>query len=177
MNRLPDQIATLINAAAATYGVDAALARAVAWIESRGNTFATSDKGAKGIFQLMPETAKALGVTDVTEPAQNIDGGVRYLASLVKRFGESNGVLAFNWGPKRTSDYLAGKLKGVTQVPQQLRTYVANVFERAALERGEGNRAAAPPKSSESSPLLVDCPSCGHSFDARKVAAAERGVS
>ena len=146
--QLPAAIAKLIDDAADLYGVPRPIARGIAWVESRGNPMVKpSDKGARGIFQLMPETAKALGVTDVTDPAQNVDAGVRYLASLIKRFGEADGVLSFNWGPGRVANFRAGKLvqngKPVTEVPQQLKTYVSNVLERAELELRQMGGAVA----------------------------------
>ena len=149
--QLPQQIAALLDAAADKYGIARGLARGVAWIESKGNPFAKSDKGAIGVMQLLPDTAKGLGVTNIYDPAQNIDGGVRYLASLVKRLGESDAVLAYNWGPQRVANFLAGKLKTdgklVTEVPQQLKTYVSKVFTRAAFE---GHRTAVGPLAEQS---------------------------
>jgi soluble lytic murein transglycosylase-like protein len=75
-----------IARAAADYGVDIALLRAVIHAESAFNPLAISNKGARGLMQLMPETAGDLGVTDVFDAAQNIRGGARYLAQLLKNF-------------------------------------------------------------------------------------------
>jgi soluble lytic murein transglycosylase-like protein len=75
-----------IAAAAASTGVDIALLRAIIHAESAFNPMAISNKGAQGLMQLMPGTAGDLGVADAFDAAQNIDGGARYLAQLLKDF-------------------------------------------------------------------------------------------
>jgi hypothetical protein len=79
--------AGLINAAAARTGVPAELIAAVAKQESGFNPRAVSAAGAQGLMQLMPGTARGLGVTDSFDPAQAIDGGARLLRSLLDKFG------------------------------------------------------------------------------------------
>jgi soluble lytic murein transglycosylase-like protein len=83
--RLDEYEAEISNAAVA-YGVDAALVRAIIHAESAYRSNARSHKGAQGLMQLIPATAERFGVTDVYDPAQNIGGGVQYLAFLLKRF-------------------------------------------------------------------------------------------
>ena len=95
----------LIADAAARHDVDAALVRAVMAAESGGNPEARSPVGAIGLMQLMPGTAKDLGVADPADPAQNIEGGTRYLAELTKRFGVEHGVAAYNAGPGAVEKY------------------------------------------------------------------------
>lgn len=75
-----------VRAASLQHGVDEALVRAVIHAESAFNPNAVSHKGAQGLMQLIPATADRFGVTDPFEPAQNIGGGVRYLAWLLNRF-------------------------------------------------------------------------------------------
>lgn len=75
-----------ISAAAARHGVEEALVRAIIHAESAFNPNAVSRVGAQGLMQLMPATAARFGVSDAFEPAQNIDGGVGYLAWLSQRF-------------------------------------------------------------------------------------------
>ena len=76
----------LINASAQRYGLDAALVAAVAQVESSFDPRAVSHAGAKGVMQLMDETAADYGVTNVFDPKQNIDAGTRHLSDLLKAF-------------------------------------------------------------------------------------------
>lgn len=96
-------IQQLITDASQKYGVSASLIQAVIETESSFNPQVVSSAGAKGLMQLMDGTARGLGVTDSFDPAQNIDGGTRYLANLIKRFGgnERTALAAYNAGPGR----------------------------------------------------------------------------
>lgn len=90
-----------INSAAKKFGVDPALVRAVIHAESAFKPDARSRKGAQGLMQLMPATAKDMGVKDVLSPAQNIQGGVRYLAWLLEQHNGNTllATAAYNAGP------------------------------------------------------------------------------
>lgn len=103
-------IPDLINQISLEEDMDPDFIRAVMGQESGGNPKAVSDKGAMGLMQLMPATAKGLGVTDPYDPEQNIRGGVRYLKQQRDRFGTLELALAaYNAGPNAVSDYLYGK--------------------------------------------------------------------
>ena len=98
-------IVSKINAAADSYGVPREVALAVAEQESNGKQSAVSSAGAIGVFQLMPSTAKWLGV-DPYNVDQNIQGGVSYLAKLYKQFGDWTLALAgYNAGPGNVNKY------------------------------------------------------------------------
>jgi soluble lytic murein transglycosylase-like protein len=91
-----------IHAAARRHGLAPPLLKAVMAVESNFNPFALSVKGATGLMQLMPATARDMSVDDLYDPAQNIEGGARYLRHLTKRFdGDLVKVLAaYNAGPE-----------------------------------------------------------------------------
>lgn len=95
-----------INAAADEHQVDPALIKAVIHAESAFNPFAVSPKGAKGLMQLMPATARMLGLRNPFSPSSNIRAGTRYLAQLLKRFpNEAHAIAAYNAGEVPVTRY------------------------------------------------------------------------
>lgn len=122
-NKVPAHFAEAVRDAARTHGVDPRLVAAVARRESAWNANAVSQVGACGIMQLMPATARYVGVTDVFDARQNILGGTRYLRSLLDTFdGDLDLTLAaYNAGPGAVAKY-----KGVPPY-RETKAYVAAV--------------------------------------------------
>lgn len=132
----PSQYDPLIEEASDRHGVEASLVKAVIHSESSFNPYAVSSSGAKGLMQLMDGTGEGMGVTDPFDPAQNINGGTRYLAGLLRKYDgdESVALAAYNAGPGRmdrlgirTEADLKEKLH---LLPRETRQYVEKVLSR-----------------------------------------------
>ena len=128
-----------ITAAADKHGVDPALLAGLVKQESNFNPNAGSPAGAQGLTQLMPATAASLGVTDVHDPAQALDGGAKYLRQQLDRFGGdvARALAAYNAGP--------GAVERFGGVPPYAETqeYVRRVQANAAEYRAAGTTATA----------------------------------
>lgn len=123
--------ASMITSAARQAGIDPALLGAVAWTESNFNANAVSPAGAVGIVQLMPATARGLGV-NASDPAQALAGGARYLKSMLDQFGgnTSLALAAYNAGP--TAVRQAGGIPPYAET----QNYVRSVEGRMSTLRG-----------------------------------------
>ncbi|HEY7629713.1 MAG TPA: lytic transglycosylase domain-containing protein [Thermoleophilaceae bacterium] len=133
----------LINAAASKYGIDPAVLKGLIQQESGFNPNAGSPAGAQGLTQLMPGTASSLGVTDVHDPAQSIDGGAHYLKMQLDRFGGdySKALAAYNAGPGAVQRY------GGVPPYSETQNYVKNVLAFAQQYRQDGGTAATAAQS------------------------------
>jgi soluble lytic murein transglycosylase-like protein len=106
-NNLGGPFAALILESAKRYGVDADLITCVIAVESNFNPQAVSRRNARGLMQLLPETAARLGVKNIFDPHENVDAGTRYLRELLQRY-DDNIVLAlaaYNAGPDRVQQF------------------------------------------------------------------------
>lgn len=123
----PDRWRTHVAQLAQRYDISPALLEAVVWQESRWNEGAVSPAGAHGLAQLMPATGRQLGV-DWRDPAQNLEGGARYLREQLDRFGGNveAALAAYNAGPRRVQQ--AGGVPAIAET----RRYVAAIMARLA---------------------------------------------
>lgn len=105
--QVPSSLEEIFREASETYGVPENLLKAVAKAESEFKADATSRCGAMGIMQLMPATARSLGVTDAYDPYQNIMGGAKYLADMLNRYdgNVSYALAAYNAGYNNVDKY------------------------------------------------------------------------
>jgi soluble lytic murein transglycosylase-like protein len=112
----------IIAKASRRYGVDVGLIKAVIKAESDFNPSAVSHAGARGLMQLMPGTARALGVSDSFDPEQNVMGGTRFLRDLLDRYNGNvdSALAAYNWGPGNVD-------KRPDRMPRETREYLARV--------------------------------------------------
>lgn len=136
----PRTIEEMVAAAARKYALPRSLVRAVARAESAFNPAAVSPKGAQGVMQLMPETAKELGVRDAFDPAENIDAGARLLRQLLEKYEGrvAEALAAYNAG--------SGAVRRANGVPRykETRQYIRKVVRD--FETGEKKGEAKSPR-------------------------------
>ena len=122
----------IVRSMAARYGVSTRLVHAVISTESAYNPGAISAKGARGLMQLMPETAKRYGVHDALDATENIRAGVAHLRDLLDDFGGDTrlAVAAYNAGQKAVEKY-----SGVPPF-SETREYVKRVMEKLGARKG-----------------------------------------
>ncbi len=113
-----------IKHASARHGVSAALLAAVLKAESNFNTYAISPKGARGAMQIMPDTARELGLQNSFDPDENLNAGALYLSNLLREFSQLELALAaYNAGPEAVRQY------GGLPPYEETRIYVARVLD------------------------------------------------
>ncbi len=118
----------LFEEVARTYNLDPKLLHAIAKVESNYNPRAISPKGALGVMQLIPSTARIVGVSDPFDPRENIHGGARYLRYLLDKFGDLTLALAaYNAGPKAVEAY--GSIPPYAETQRYVRS-VLSLYQR-----------------------------------------------
>lgn len=102
-----DSLDKIINDTASAHGLHPALLHSVIKAESGGNPGAVSRKGARGLMQLMPATARRLNVSNAFDPAENVEAGTRYLSDLLARYDNrlDLALAAYNAGPGKVDAY------------------------------------------------------------------------
>lgn len=144
----------LVTAAASRYGVDAELITSVIAVESNFDPKAVSRKNARGLMQLLPETAARLGVKDIFDPKENIDAGTRYLRELLQLYNNDLALTlaAYNAGPERVQQY--GRVPPFAETVSYVRR-VKHTYEKSKSSnpaKAETPKAAA--KGSSAPPPL-----------------------
>jgi soluble lytic murein transglycosylase-like protein len=146
-------IPDLIQSIASGTDVPPALALQVATQESSLNPDAVSNKGAQGLFQLMPATSAQLGVTNPFDPSQNTLAGLTYLQELYQQFGDwATALTAYNWGPGNVAKY------GAAAAPASTQNYVATALAAAGPSASASPGAAAPYDPSQDTGPIIDLP-------------------
>jgi soluble lytic murein transglycosylase-like protein len=116
----------MIDRFSAEQGVDAKLVRAVIQVESAYQEHARSRKGAMGLMQLMPQTARQYAVADPYDPAANIEAGIKHLKSLLERLPKALALAAYNAGEAAVQRY-----HGIPPYPET-QSYVSRILQLAA---------------------------------------------
>src|SRR5277367_420474 len=133
----------LVESSAARYQVDADLISSVIATESNFNAHAVSRKNARGLMQLMPETAAKLGVRNVFDPQENIDAGTRYLGNLLQRYRNdlALALAAYNAGPERVEQY--GRVPPFAETVSYVRKVQRTYQKSKSTAPGKNGRADA----------------------------------
>jgi Transglycosylase SLT domain len=147
----PEELQAAVNAASDKHLLDADLINSVIRAESGFNARAVSPKGARGLMQLMPQTATNLGVGNAFDAKDNVDGGTRYLRWLLERYNYDlvKALAAYNAGPRRVEQY-----RGVPPY-HETRAYVARIikdYNRKKLAQQKSAASAAHAKQKTADP-------------------------
>jgi len=146
----------LVTAAAARYGVDAELITSVIAVESNFDPKAVSRKNARGLMQLLPETAARLGVKDIFDPKENIDAGTRYLRDLLQKYNNDLvlTLAAYNAGPDRVQQY--GRVPPFAETISYVRR-VKRTYEKSKTT-GAAKSSTSPAAATRNSPGVTPAP-------------------
>lgn len=164
------------------YGVDPQLVRRMMKQESGGNRGAVSPKGASGLMQLMPDTARAMGVKDIFDPYENVEAGVKYFKTQLDRFKDpALALAAYNAGPERvakhgkvpnipeTQNYVSSILKGYS-APSQTPPVQQNQQIPQQPSQTRGEQETVPPPRPQPAPVDPNSVAAAPWFNAGRIA-------
>jgi len=140
----------MIEGTASRHQVDPDLVRAVVRVESNFNPFAVSSRGASGLMQLIPATARRFGVQNIFDPKANLEGGVRYLKYLMNLFG---GNLKLSLAAYNAGENAVGRHNGVPPFPET-QDYLRKISELYPLLPPKGGFAAGIEKYVDSNGIV-----------------------
>ncbi len=159
----PAKIAEMMDRSARAHDVDPLLVSAIVQVESNYNPNAVSPKGAQGLMQLMPPTARMLGVYDSLDPGENIEAGVKYLKQLQEVYKDDRLALAaYNAGPgavekfKRTVPPYPETQKYVDSVGQKYKASQAKAAQEKAVQQQKEAVTHTAPAPEVIAPLTVE---------------------
>lgn len=181
--RIIQKYGDMIDIAALLHDEDENLIASVIVVESEGNPTATSKVGAKGLMQLMPPTAKAMGAKDPTDPLDNILAGTKYIKHLKEDYGftTEEALVAYNMGPTRAKRWLSqydpednGYAQKVLYVFSLLEEEKENVPEKTEVAKKSGVAQAISAITEGAAPMLTKPRALSSAFPPIGVSAARR---
>jgi soluble lytic murein transglycosylase-like protein len=151
----------LVEAAAKRYNMDADLISSVIAVESNFDPKAVSRKNARGLMQLLPETAAQLGVKNIDDPSENIDAGTRYLRDLLQKYNNdlALALAAYNAGPDKVQLY--GRVPPYAETVSYVRR-VKHGYEKSK-SAPSAKTAAAPATPASAAPIVPPAPTAASS--------------
>jgi hypothetical protein len=169
---MPPTLLSLVDTISANHGIDPALVRAVIKTESNFNRWAVSNKGARGLMQLIPETGARYGVRDFFDPQQNVEGGVQYLKFLLEKF---NGNLDLSLAAYNAGENLVerlGRIPPIAETTNYVRRVRANYVKKPTPALARATSAPAPASAAKQEPVKEakqETPAIFRSVDERGV--------
>lgn len=155
---MPKNYTSYVDQMADKYGVPRSHVRAIYENETAsGKNVRSSSAGAQGHMQLMPGTAKEMGVTDISDPYQNIEGGVKYYAKMLKKFGDPViAAAAYNAGPGNVSKY--GGVPPFAETKNYVRKFVKLVGAEDLMGKPDTEVVMSPKKETTPKVAMAAAP-------------------
>jgi hypothetical protein len=155
---MPKSYTNYVDQMADKYGVPRSHVRAIYENETAsGKNVRSSSAGAQGHMQLMPSTAKEMGVADIADPYQNIEGGVKYYAKMLKKFGDPVvAAAAYNAGPGNVNKY--GGVPPFAETKNYVRKFVKLVGAEDLMGKPDTEVAMSPKKETTPKVAMAAAP-------------------